>query len=111
MTTHTTTVRQPRRTKWQMIASRKLKYSTYAGGDGPHIMLARCTGSNRRWRYWLYQTAVEATAALETINKHTCGYQCKGMSEHSTWQLMPWDCPPPRRRVVKTPEGWSRTQT
>ena len=101
--TQTATERRPRRTKWQMIASRKLKFSTCAGGDGPHIVLARCTGSSRKWRYWLYQTDAEATVALETINKQTCGYQCKGSTEHSRWQLMPWDAPAPRRRLVKTP--------
>jgi hypothetical protein len=88
-----------RRSKYQMIASRKLPYSLHAGGDGTFVVLSRCTGAtHRRWRYWLFETDIAATGYRATLDKNGCHNECKGKHEHTHWRLMPWDAPPPRHK-------------
>jgi len=97
------TTRKRRRSSWQMIAVRKLPYSMYVSGDGPFVVLSRCTGpTNRRWHYRLFQTDVEATAALGRINTNGCTHGCQGKQQHSTFRLWPWD--KPARTSAKRPE-------
>jgi len=95
---------QTRRSKWQMIASRKLPYSVHMDGDGPHVVLSRCTGRTfRHWRYWLYPTGIAATVQRAALDKAGCHSDCKGKHEHAQWELMPWDAPPRRRPVAHRP--------
>ncbi len=99
-----------RRTRWQMIASRKLPYSLHAGGDGPFVVLSRSTGrQTKHWRYWLFETVIAATSYRAALDKNGCHSECKGKHEHAQWRLMPWDAPPPRRQphtpTLSLPQG------
>ncbi len=86
-----TTPTRKRRSHWQMIAAKKLPYSSHAGGDGPFVVLARCTGQqNKHWRYWLFGTDDAATAWRSKLDSVGCQRECKGKAEHRQWQLMPW---------------------
>ena len=76
-----------RRTKYQIAAARKLKYSIFVGGgDGEWIVLTRCT---KPWRYRLFHDQASAEARLSELNRDKCCDHppCQGAAGHSVFKL------------------------
>lgn len=54
---------------------------TYLGGDGPWLLLLKCTD---RWRYRLYSDQTDASIA----SNQPCGPECLGPAYHKVWKLL-----------------------
>lgn len=71
-----------RRSHWQVLAAKKLRYADFLGGDGPHVVLSKC---GRRWRYWLHDHWHDALTHRLELDRQHCGPDCLG--KHSDWAL------------------------
>lgn len=71
-----------RRSRWQVAASKKLRYADFMGGDGPGVCLSKCF---RRWRYWLHADWHEALTHRLRLDRQGCGPDCR--KDHNDWEI------------------------
>lgn len=81
---------------WRALARRKYgRRMTYVKGDGPWLVLTKCTP---KWRYALVNDQLDAISAA---NK-SCGDECQGPTNHRTWKLL--EEPPKKAEPKPEPE-------
>lgn len=62
-----------RRSHWQVLASKKLRYAFLVAGDGEWLALSRCA---RRWRYWLFSDQLAAMGKELELDRNRCSADC-----------------------------------
>jgi hypothetical protein len=64
-----------RRSHYQALARRKIKYGVWCGGDGEWLRLSRC---EKRWKYWLFSDNFSAMWKSAEM----CGQEGRQMHSH-----------------------------
>jgi len=81
-----------RRSRFQVHATRKKRYSVHLGGDtgrGGRAGYVIQSGCTKPWQYWLTSTREKADAKLDAVNTSKCSYQLSGLA-------LPLEFMPPR---------------